>query len=152
MSARVGVLYPVCRKLIHVIPDILASAGGVIVSYFEMFQDQHSFFWNESDVHQRLDEKITKAYLGNKTKKEDGMAFVKEAVCPQCGKKFVWTIERPGDGYWDRWRSDDGNTAASWFLSNTRCWDHAYEKMPEGFRPVVRTLTYEEWEPAEKAG
>ena len=47
---------------IHVIPDILASAGGVTVSYFEMVQDKYSFFWDESTIHKRLDEKLTKAY------------------------------------------------------------------------------------------
>ena len=47
---------------IHVIPDILASAGGVTVSYFEMVQDKSSFFWDEEAVHARLDEKMRKAY------------------------------------------------------------------------------------------
>lgn len=50
------------KKGIHVIPDILASAGGVTVSYFEMVQDSYSFFWDEETVHKRLDEKLTKAY------------------------------------------------------------------------------------------
>lgn len=50
------------KKGTHVIPDILASAGGVTVSYFEMVQDKYSFYWDEKTVHQRLDEKITKAY------------------------------------------------------------------------------------------
>jgi glutamate dehydrogenase (NAD(P)+) len=47
---------------IHVIPDILASAGGVTVSYFEMVQDSYSYFWDESVVHERLDNKMTRAY------------------------------------------------------------------------------------------
>jgi len=47
---------------IHVIPDILASAGGVTVSYFEMVQDRYSHFWEEKDVHEKLDAKLTKAY------------------------------------------------------------------------------------------
>lgn len=47
---------------IHVIPDILASAGGVTVSYFEMVQDKYSYFWDEDVVHERLDAKLTKAY------------------------------------------------------------------------------------------
>ncbi len=51
------------EKGLHVIPDILASAGGVTVSYFEMVQDKYSYFWDEKIVHQRLDEKISKAYL-----------------------------------------------------------------------------------------
>ncbi|TAK55218.1 MAG: Glu/Leu/Phe/Val dehydrogenase [Bacteroidetes bacterium] len=50
------------KKNIHVIPDILASAGGVTVSYFEMVQDSYSYFWEESVVHHRLDQKLTKAY------------------------------------------------------------------------------------------
>jgi glutamate dehydrogenase (NAD(P)+) len=50
------------KRGIHVIPDILASAGGVTVSYFEMVQDSASFFWDEKTVHRMLDEKITKAY------------------------------------------------------------------------------------------
>ena len=50
------------KKGIHVIPDILASAGGVIVSYFEMVQDSYSFFWDEELVHRRLDQRLTKAY------------------------------------------------------------------------------------------
>lgn len=47
---------------VHVIPDILASAGGVTVSYFEMVQDKYSFFWDEKTVHERLDHKLTNAY------------------------------------------------------------------------------------------
>ncbi len=50
------------EKKIHIIPDILASAGGVTVSYFEMVQDKYSYFWDEKTIHQRLDKKLTKAY------------------------------------------------------------------------------------------
>jgi glutamate dehydrogenase (NAD(P)+) len=50
------------KKGVHVIPDILASAGGVTVSYFEMVQDRSSFFWDEQEVHARLDQKLRKAY------------------------------------------------------------------------------------------
>lgn len=50
------------KKHIHVIPDILASAGGVTVSYFEMVQDKYLYFWDEELIHERLDKKLTKAY------------------------------------------------------------------------------------------
>ena len=49
-------------KGIHVIPDLLASAGGVTVSYFDMVQDSSRYFWDEQTVHRRLDEQLSKAY------------------------------------------------------------------------------------------
>lgn len=42
------------RKGVFVIPDILANAGGVTVSYFEWVQDRQGFFWRESEVLERL--------------------------------------------------------------------------------------------------
>jgi hypothetical protein len=74
------------------------------------------------------------------------MSFLKQSTCTVCKKKFVWKIQRPGDGYWDRWRSDDGDTFGSWFLGNNLCWDHAFETMPKKFRTIVRTELYEESE------
>ena len=38
-----------------VVPDILANAGGVIVSYFEWVQDLQSLFWSEDDINSRLE-------------------------------------------------------------------------------------------------
>jgi glutamate dehydrogenase (NAD(P)+) len=50
------------EKGIHVIPDILANAGGVIGSYLEMVQNRDSFYWEESLVYRRLDARMTRAY------------------------------------------------------------------------------------------
>jgi glutamate dehydrogenase (NAD(P)+) len=47
---------------ITVIPDILANAGGVTVSYFEWVQGLQSFFWNEQDVNQRLEQIMVNAF------------------------------------------------------------------------------------------
>ena len=42
------------REGLFIIPDILANAGGVTVSYFEWVQDRQGFFWRESEVNERL--------------------------------------------------------------------------------------------------
>lgn len=47
---------------IPVIPDILANAGGVTVSYFEWVQGLQEFFWDEDEVYRRLERILVRAY------------------------------------------------------------------------------------------
>lgn len=47
---------------IIVVPDVIANAGGVTVSYFEWVQDFSSFFWTEEEINQRLDQIMTGAF------------------------------------------------------------------------------------------
>jgi glutamate dehydrogenase (NAD(P)+) len=47
---------------VTVVPDIVANAGGVIVSYFEWVQDLQSFFWEENEINNRLERIITGAF------------------------------------------------------------------------------------------
>ena len=49
---------------IPVLPDILCTAGGMVLSYFEWVQDMQSFFWSESEVSQNLDRIIDGATAG----------------------------------------------------------------------------------------
>ena len=48
---------------ILVVPDILANAGGVIVSYFEWVQDKQNFFWTAKEVKENLNQILMKAVL-----------------------------------------------------------------------------------------
>jgi glutamate dehydrogenase (NAD(P)+) len=49
-------------KGVLVVPDILANAGGVTVSYFEWVQDIQAYFWTEDEVNARMREVMVKAY------------------------------------------------------------------------------------------
>ena len=50
------------ERNIPVVPDIIANAGGVIVSYFEWAQDAQRFSWEEAHIHSRLRTIITQAF------------------------------------------------------------------------------------------
>jgi glutamate dehydrogenase (NAD(P)+) len=47
---------------VMLIPDILANAGGVTVSYYEWVQDQNSFFWSERQINETLEQTIQTAF------------------------------------------------------------------------------------------
>jgi glutamate dehydrogenase (NAD(P)+) len=47
---------------VFLVPDVLANAGGVVVSYFEWVQDLQNFFWTEEEVNKKLRDILTKAF------------------------------------------------------------------------------------------
>ncbi len=50
------------QKDVLVVPDILANAGGVTVSYFEWVQDRAGFFWREQEVNERLEDIMVQSF------------------------------------------------------------------------------------------
>lgn len=50
------------ERAVLVVPDILANAGGVVVSYFEWVQANQAYQWRESEVNERLEERMTRAW------------------------------------------------------------------------------------------
>jgi glutamate dehydrogenase/leucine dehydrogenase len=47
---------------VFLVPDILANAGGVTVSYYEWVQDQYSFFWSEKQINDTLEQTMHTAF------------------------------------------------------------------------------------------
>jgi glutamate dehydrogenase (NAD(P)+) len=50
------------ERNVLLVPDILANAGGVVVSYFEWVQDLQAFFWEEGEINRRLENLMHKAF------------------------------------------------------------------------------------------
>ncbi|PNY81777.1 Glu/Leu/Phe/Val family dehydrogenase [Deinococcus koreensis] len=67
-------------KGVTVVPDVLANAGGVTVSYFEWVQDFSSFFWTEDEINKRLDRIMSEAFQSLWAVKEQHGVTLRTAV------------------------------------------------------------------------
>jgi len=77
------------QKGIDVIPDILGSAGGVITSYFEWYQNMYSETWTEEKVLGKLDEYMQKAFESVYEIKQEKKLSYKQAASYIAVKRII---------------------------------------------------------------
>jgi len=78
------------EKGVHLIPDFLCNAGGVTVSYIEMVQNSYMYSWQEDEVHQLLDRKMTNAYCSVLSTSQEYGISMREAA-------YVLAVQRVVD-------------------------------------------------------
>jgi len=72
---------------ITVIPDILANAGGVVVSYFEWVQDLQNFYWTKDEVNRQLRSRMVESFREvYQFKEQDGVSMREAAYMLALGR------------------------------------------------------------------
>ena len=75
---------------IFLVPDILANAGGVVVSYFEWVQDLQAFFWDQDEVFRQLQRIMARSYYATEQAAEEFGVDMRTAA-------QILAIKRVGD-------------------------------------------------------
>jgi len=83
------------KNNIFVIPDILANAGGVTVSYFEWYQNKHEESWEEDDVNNKLKEKMDKAFAAVLAASQKHKVDMRTAAFTVATKRIAEKVKPP---------------------------------------------------------
>ncbi len=83
-------------KGVTVVPDILANAGGVVVSYFEWVQDLQAFFWDEEEVYRQLNRAMTRSYYATEAAAEEFGVDMRTAAQLLAIKRVADAVETRG--------------------------------------------------------
>lgn len=84
------------RRGISVVPDIVANAGGVIVSYFEWVQDLQSFFWEIDEVRSKLHAWMTRVYDEIWSLSEERQSDMRTAAYTLAVERVAYAIQQRG--------------------------------------------------------
>ena len=79
-----------------VVPDVIANAGGVTVSYFEWVQDFSSFFWTEDEINARLVRIMKDAFAGVWQVAQDNQVSLRTATFIVACKRILQARELRG--------------------------------------------------------
>jgi glutamate dehydrogenase (NAD(P)+) len=84
------------ERNILVLPDVIANAGGVTVSYFEWVQDFSSFFWSEDEINARLVRIMKEAFAGVWSVAQDHKVSLRTATFIVACKRILHARELRG--------------------------------------------------------
>ena len=84
------------ERNVLVLPDVIANAGGVTVSYFEWVQDFSSFFWDEEEINARLVKIMKEAFAGVWNVAQDQKVSLRTATFIVACKRILHTRELRG--------------------------------------------------------
>ncbi|MCC6803165.1 MAG: Glu/Leu/Phe/Val dehydrogenase [Anaerolineae bacterium] len=83
-------------KGVFLVPDILANAGGVVVSYFEWVQDLQAFFWDQEEVFRQLQRAMARSYYATEQTAEEFNVDMRTAAQILAVKRVAAALETRG--------------------------------------------------------